>query len=59
MPTNILEAPLCIPSVFPLYSLCIPSVFPLYSLCGSSVDPLCYSALESLPDLDEFLLLKP
>jgi hypothetical protein len=48
MPTNILEAPLC-----------IPSVFPLYSLCGSSVDPLCYSALESLPDLDEFLLLKP
>ena len=33
MPTNILEVPLCIPSVFPLYSLCIPSVFPLWILC--------------------------
>lgn len=44
MPTNILEVPLCIPSVFPLWILCVT---------------LCYSALESLPDLDEFLLLKP
>ena len=45
MPTKILEVPLCIPSVFPLYSLCIPSVFPLWILCIPSVDPLCYSVL--------------
>ncbi len=44
MPTNILETPLCIPSVDPL--------------CYS-VDPLCYSVFESLPDLDEFFPLKP
>ena len=44
MPTKILEVPLCIPSVFPLWILCVT---------------LCYSVFESLPDLDEFFPLKP
>ena len=33
MPTKILEVPLCIPSVFPLYSLCGSSVLLCVTLC--------------------------